>query len=109
MLNDRRQRGGPQHVTTTRLTPHFYRRSRRQRSHYNYVVTHTAYKVTTRDVWYFDSGCSNHMTGTKDYLEDFHISHEGRVTFGDGKKGKIIGHGTLKVAGMPHLQNVMLV
>ncbi|GKG11302.1 hypothetical protein Tco_0342702 [Tanacetum coccineum] len=36
----------------------------------------------------FDSGCSGHMTGNKDQLEDFEEFNGGSVTFG-GSKGYI--------------------
>ncbi|GKF99406.1 hypothetical protein Tco_0298189, partial [Tanacetum coccineum] len=36
----------------------------------------------------FDSGCSGHMTGNKDQLEDFKEFNRGSVTFG-GSKGYI--------------------
>ncbi|GKA49022.1 hypothetical protein Tco_0741980 [Tanacetum coccineum] len=39
----------------------------------------------------FDSGCSGHMTGNKDQLEDFEEFNRGYVTFG-GSKGYITGH-----------------
>ncbi|GJZ25719.1 putative ribonuclease H-like domain-containing protein [Tanacetum coccineum] len=44
----------------------------------------------------FDSGCSGHMTGNKDHLEDFEEIKEGSVTFG-GSKGYITGKGRIKV------------
>ncbi|GKF69580.1 hypothetical protein Tco_0202637, partial [Tanacetum coccineum] len=40
----------------------------------------------------FDSGCSGHMTGNKDQLEDFEEFNGGSVTFG-GSKGYITGKG----------------
>ncbi|GKF53666.1 hypothetical protein Tco_0160576 [Tanacetum coccineum] len=36
----------------------------------------------------FDSGCSGHMTGNKDHLDDFEECKGGSVTFG-GSKGYI--------------------
>nr|GMC63254.1 spindle assembly checkpoint component MAD1-like [Ipomoea batatas] len=50
-------------------------------------------------VWYFDSGCSRHMTGNPNNLENIHYKSEGHVTFGDGEKGQIIASGTLNVQG----------
>ncbi|GJZ75411.1 hypothetical protein Tco_0639876 [Tanacetum coccineum] len=40
----------------------------------------------------FDSGCSGHMTGNKDHLDDFEEYKGGSVTFG-GRKGYITGKG----------------
>ncbi|GJS43986.1 putative ribonuclease H-like domain-containing protein [Tanacetum coccineum] len=45
---------------------------------------------------YFDSGCSGHMTGNKDHLDDFEECKGGSVTFG-GSKGYITGKGRIKV------------
>ncbi|GJY60376.1 putative ribonuclease H-like domain-containing protein [Tanacetum coccineum] len=44
----------------------------------------------------FDSGCSWHMTGNKDQLEDFEEFNGGSVTFG-GSKGYISGKGRIRV------------
>ncbi|GJW95825.1 hypothetical protein Tco_0175497 [Tanacetum coccineum] len=43
----------------------------------------------------FDSGCSGHMTGNKDQLEDFKEFNGGSVTFG-GSKGYITGKGKIR-------------
>ncbi|GKC77651.1 hypothetical protein Tco_1128425, partial [Tanacetum coccineum] len=45
----------------------------------------------------FEIGCSAHMTGNKDYLDDFEECKEGSVTFG-GSKGYITGKGRIRVA-----------
>ncbi|XP_019164471.1 PREDICTED: uncharacterized protein LOC109160643 [Ipomoea nil] len=58
--------------------------------------------------WYFDNGCSRHMTGNVKCLMSIHPS-SGSVTYGDGQKGKIVGNGTLNVPGLPHLDEVLLV
>ncbi|GJR53341.1 ribonuclease H-like domain-containing protein [Tanacetum coccineum] len=44
----------------------------------------------------FDSGCSGHMTGNKDHLDDFEEYKGGSVTFG-GSKGYITGKGRIRV------------
>ncbi|GKB87280.1 putative ribonuclease H-like domain-containing protein [Tanacetum coccineum] len=43
----------------------------------------------------FNSGCSGHMTGNKDHLDDFEECKGGSVTFG-GRKGYIIGKGRIR-------------
>ncbi|XP_031108661.1 uncharacterized protein LOC116013148 [Ipomoea triloba] len=58
--------------------------------------------------WYFDSGCSRHMTDSKEFLKNV-IPYTGQVTFGDGIKGDIMGIGILNVAGLPSLSKVLLV
>ncbi|GJS31509.1 hypothetical protein Tco_0492129 [Tanacetum coccineum] len=47
----------------------------------------------------FDSGCSGHMTGNKDQLEDFEEFNGGSVTFG-GSKGYISGKGKIRVGNL---------
>ncbi|GKE67918.1 hypothetical protein Tco_1522079, partial [Tanacetum coccineum] len=44
----------------------------------------------------FDNGCSGHMTGNKDHLDDFEECKGGSVTFG-GRKGYITGKGRIRV------------
>ncbi|XP_019160052.1 PREDICTED: uncharacterized protein LOC109156663 [Ipomoea nil] len=61
-----------------------------------------------KERWYFDSGCSRHMTGDAKYLNNIKGS-TGEVTFGDSVKGKITGTGTLNVTGLPKLPQVLLV
>ncbi|KFK43706.1 hypothetical protein AALP_AA1G162500 [Arabis alpina] len=41
--------------------------------------------------WYFDSGCSRHMTGTMSNLQTLDTTNEGKVTFGDGSHGAVQG------------------
>ncbi|GKF84503.1 hypothetical protein Tco_0249401, partial [Tanacetum coccineum] len=45
----------------------------------------------------FDSGCLGHMTGNKDYLDDFEERKGGSVTFG-GSKGYITAKGYTWIA-----------
>ncbi|GJZ20146.1 hypothetical protein Tco_0556736 [Tanacetum coccineum] len=47
----------------------------------------------------FDSGCSGHMTGNKDQLEDFEEFNGGSVTFG-GSKGYITGKVKIRVGNL---------
>ncbi|KAG9450294.1 hypothetical protein H6P81_010259 [Aristolochia fimbriata] len=73
------------------------------------VSCNHALKVVTDSVWYFDSGCSKHMTGKSELLRNISYTESGQVTFGDGVKGTITGKGTLNVDGLPRLLNVLLV
>ncbi|GJW29317.1 putative ribonuclease H-like domain-containing protein [Tanacetum coccineum] len=54
---------------------------------------------TMEDRGIFDSGCSGHMTGNKDNLEDFEEFKGGSVTFG-GSKGYITGKGRIRVGNL---------
>ncbi|GJS83265.1 ribonuclease H-like domain-containing protein [Tanacetum coccineum] len=51
------------------------------------------------DIGIFDSGCSGHMTGNKDHLDDFEEYKGGSVTFG-GSKGYITGKGRIRVGNL---------
>ncbi|WP_216668082.1 hypothetical protein, partial [Proteus mirabilis] len=67
-------------------------------------IAYTLLKAVTTNTWYFDSGCSRHMTRTQKYLKDYQCVNEGHVTFGDGIRGKVVGKGTLNVNGLPKLE-----
>ncbi|KAA0042306.1 gag-pol polyprotein [Cucumis melo var. makuwa] len=61
------------------------------------------------DAWYFDSGCSKHMTRNRSYftnLNDYVTEH---VTFGDGAKGKIIAKGNIDKDDLSRLNDVRYV
>ena len=60
-------------------------------------------------LWYFDSGCSKHMTGNQDFFEKLEFIKGGRVTFGDGGQGKIRGVGELEKTVLPRLINFFYV
>jgi hypothetical protein len=57
-----------------------------------------------------DSGCSRHMTENKKWFSNLTpLSHKEYVTFGDDKKGKVIGTGVIKVNNCFTLNDVALV
>ena len=60
-------------------------------------------------LWYFDSGCSRHMTGDKSILTDIRPMHCGSVTFGNGIEGNVLGIGTLDFDGLPRIKGILLV
>ncbi|XP_073138460.1 uncharacterized protein [Henckelia pumila] len=57
--------------------------------------------------WYFDSGSSRHMIGSRKFISDYVEQNIGKVTYGGGSKGNIVGKGTLDVADLPKLCNVL--
>ncbi|KAK2380438.1 gag-protease polyprotein [Trifolium repens] len=73
------------------------------------LIAHTSLRASSREVWYFDSGCSRHMTGEEKYLINMRSYKSSFVTFGDGAKGEIVGIGDLINHGLPKLENVLLV
>jgi len=73
------------------------------------LIAHTSFRVSANEDWYFDSGCSRHMTGSKNLLIDLHPHANSYVTFGDGAKGEIKGIGKLNFPRVPNLDNFLLV
>lgn len=71
-------------------------------------VAHTSLLAYNNDLWYFDSGCSRHMTGNKAFLNNLVSYDAGFVTFGDGFKSKILSKGLLTMSGLPLLKDVLL-
>ena len=49
-------------------------------------VAYTSIKTVTTNDWYFDKGCSRHMTGDKRDLSDYQSMLDRHVFFGDGGK-----------------------
>ncbi|MFS9669725.1 hypothetical protein, partial [Klebsiella pneumoniae] len=47
------------------------------------------------DKWFFDGGCSSHMTGDRSKFLALESKQGGSITFGDNNKGKIIGIGSI--------------
>ncbi|CAJ2661891.1 unnamed protein product [Trifolium pratense] len=73
------------------------------------LIAHTSLRASSKEDWYFDSGCSKHMTGVEKYLMDIKSYATSFVTFGDGAKGEIKGIGRLIDNGLPKLENVLIV
>jgi hypothetical protein len=62
------------------------------------------------DIWLMDSGCSRHMTKNKKWFSSLTpLSHKEYVTFGDDKKGKVLGIDVIKVNDCFTLNDVALV
>ena len=62
-----------------------------------------------KNKWILDSGCSRHMTGNPDMLNDIIYKDEGLVNFGDNSKGYVIGIGKVGNFETPIITNVLLV
>jgi hypothetical protein len=59
--------------------------------------------------WLMDSGCSRHMTSDKKWFSILTpLSHKGYVTFGDDKKGKVLGSNVMKVNNNFTLKGIAL-
>jgi hypothetical protein len=60
--------------------------------------------------WLMDSSCSRHMTRNKKLFSSLTpLSHKEYVTFGDDKKGKVLGTSIIKVNDYFSLNDVALV
>ncbi|XP_061993453.1 uncharacterized protein LOC133711335 [Rosa rugosa] len=74
------------------------------------LVALTALADKRRNFWYVDNGCSRHMTGDKGWFSSFQDEcTTGSVTFGDGRKAKILARGTVNTLGVPNFKNVLYV
>jgi len=73
------------------------------------LISHTSLRASSSEDWYFDSGCSRHMTRVDKFHENVRPYANSYVTFVDGAKGKIVGIGNLLSEGSPRLDNVLLV
>jgi hypothetical protein len=61
------------------------------------------------DMWLMDFGCSRHMIGNNKWFSSLTpLSHNEYVTFGDDKKGKVLGTSVIKVNGFFTLNDVAL-
>ncbi|GKE33507.1 uncharacterized mitochondrial protein-like protein [Tanacetum coccineum] len=59
------------------------------------------------DVWYFDNGASNHMTGNYSYFSELNEDITGRVRFGDGSCVSIKGKGSILFQGKNKEQKLL--
>ena len=55
-------------------------------------------------MWYIDNGCSNHMTGDKNYFITLHKKVKTRITLGNGIKEDVVGKETIAVKTKKHLK-----
>jgi len=60
-------------------------------------------------LWFLDSGCSRHMTGDRSNFLSLTAFDGGRVAFGNGKFGKIVGIGKIGKSLSHSINNVYLV
>ncbi|CAJ2657156.1 unnamed protein product [Trifolium pratense] len=108
-----RLHGYPRRVHQAFYTPAFSnietKKEWREKKKITGLIAHTSLRASSRETWYFDSGCSKHMTGVEKYLENLKSYATSFVTFGDGAKAEIKGIGKLANNGLPKLDNVLLV
>jgi hypothetical protein len=62
------------------------------------------------NMWLIDSGCSRHMTKNKKWFSSLTpLSHKEYATFGNNKKGKVLGTDVIKVNDFFILNDIALV
>lgn len=71
-------------------------------------IVFTTIQTSTKD-WYFDSVCSRHMTGKRSYFSKLKECFSGRITFGDGAKGKNLAKENILNTNLPRLDDVKYV
>ena len=69
----------------------------------------TTLKACDSCLWYLDSGCSRHMTGSKGLFKTLFEGKIGTFTFGDRSKSVIRGIGTVDIPGLPVFEDVWYV
>ena len=52
---------------------------------------------SSNDVWFLDSGCSNHMNGNKDLFSSLDTNIQSKVKFGNNSKIRVNGKGVILV------------
>src|ERR1044072_7774297 len=66
--------GYPKSDSQLKINPitHTERRKKQwvPRASFNSLIAHTSLRASAQEDWYFDSGCSRHMTGVKNLLVD---------------------------------------
>ena len=60
------------------------------------MVCH-ANEETQQNMWYLDTGCSNHMCGENKAFSDLDESFRSSVKFGDNSKISVIGKGKVTI------------
>lgn len=73
------------------------------------LIAQTSVGMSLKDDWFFDSGCSNHMTCENSFLEEVKSSPLGYVTFEDGRRGRIKAIVKIIMPGLLCLKDVPLV
>lgn len=60
-------------------------------------MAHSPIVDSSSGVWYIDSGCSNHMCGSKSLFKHLDDSRKGEVRLGDNKPMQVGGVGTVAI------------
>ena len=58
-------------------------------------ITCNSAQESSKEVWFLDSGCCNHMSGNKDMFANTDEYVQSEVKMGDDKKVAIMGKGSI--------------
>ena len=83
------------------------KKERRPKCDHVGLMAHTSLKALFREDWYFDNGCSRHMTRDNKFLDTVKSYTNSHVTFGNGTEGKIHGIESLINDELPKHDNVL--
>lgn len=61
------------------------------------ILLMTQVETEERHMWYLDSGCSNHMCGTKEWFSEFDSQFRQQVKLGDDRRMQVEGRGNLRL------------
>ena len=61
-----------------------------------FITCHVA-QESSSDIWFLDSGCSNHMTGNRDIYESLDTLVKSKVKLGNDNIVEVSGKGTIVV------------
>ena len=60
-------------------------------------MVHSSTSKDSTEMWFMDSGCSNHMSGTKSLFKELDESLKSEVRLGDNKQMNVEGKGTVAI------------
>ena len=73
------------------------------------LVVHITLKASESHSWFFDSGCSCHMTSNRSFFTNFTEFNGGNVTFGDGNVASVKGKDIIYALSIPIFEEVLYV
>ncbi|CAJ2672444.1 unnamed protein product [Trifolium pratense] len=69
------------------------------------LMAHAEHDEKSVELWFLDSGCSNHMTGNKKWFTDIDEQYQQSVKLGNNFKMAVVGRGNVKL----HVNGIMQV
>ena len=78
-----------------RQNANFSRENHSENSDSMFITCNSA-QESSKEVWFLDSGCSNHMSGNKDMFANIDESVQSEIKLGDDKKVVVMGKGSIK-------------